>query len=240
LAQHVSRKELKKDEVRDTFMQGIRALVSHQQATFYVVIVLLVAALSVFGWRTYTARETVKASAAYDSAMAVFQAPLRTAGVPIQPGALSYADEKTKYTDAAQKFGDVAAKYPRTRPGELAHYYAALSMEKLDKNDDAKKWLQGMTGSSDPDFAAMARFELAQLDDRMGQGDEAAKVYQDLIAKPTVLVPKPVVMLALANHYGQKNPAEAAKLYTQIKSDYPDTAISEQADQGLALLPGKS
>jgi predicted negative regulator of RcsB-dependent stress response len=240
LAQHVSRKELKKDEVRDTFMQGIRALVSHQQATFYVVIVLLVAALGVFGWRTYAARETVRASAAYDSAMAVFQAPLRTAGVPIQPGALSYADEKTKYTDAAQKFGDVAAKYPRTRPGELAHYYAALSLEKLDKNDDAKKWLQGMTSSSDPDFAAMARFELAQLDDRMGQGDEAAKVYQDLIAKPTVLVPKPVVMLALANHYGQKNPVEAAKLYTQIKSDYPDTAISEQADQGLALLPGKS
>ena len=47
-------------------------------------------------------------------------------------------------------------------------------------------------------------------------------------------------MLALADHYGQKNPTEAAKLYTQIKTDYPDTAIAEQADQGLSLLPGKS
>jgi TolA-binding protein len=47
-------------------------------------------------------------------------------------------------------------------------------------------------------------------------------------------------MLALAQHYGEKNPAEAAKLYGQIKTDYPDTPIAEQADQALSLLPGKS
>jgi TolA-binding protein len=47
-------------------------------------------------------------------------------------------------------------------------------------------------------------------------------------------------MLTLAQHYGAKNPTEAAKLYSQIKSDYPDTPIAEQADQALALLPGKS
>ena len=86
----------------------------------------------------------------------------------------------------------------------------------------------------------MARFELAQLNDRMGQADEAVKNYQQLMAKPAVLVPRPVVMLALAQHYGQKNPIEAAKLYSQIKTEYPDTPIAEQADQELALLPGKS
>jgi predicted negative regulator of RcsB-dependent stress response len=240
LAQHVSRKELKTDEVRDTFMEGIRAVVSHQQATLYIVIVALVVFLGVFGWRAYAARETVKASAGYDSAMAVFQAAVSAPGVTVPPGALSYKDEKTKYTDAAQKFSDVATKYPRTRPGQLARYYAALSQEKLGNNNAAKDWLQGLTGSSDADFSAMARFELAQLDDKMGKPDEATKVYQDLIAKPTILVPKPIVMLALADHYGAKNPTEAAKLYTQIKTDYPDTAIAEQADQELALLPGKS
>jgi TolA-binding protein len=240
LAQHVSRKELKTDEVRDTFLEGIRALVSHQQATLYIVIAALLIVAGVLGWRAYASRETVKASAAFDSSMNVFQAAIAAPGVTVQPGALSYKDEKTKYGDAAQKFGDVAAKYPRTRPGELSQYYLALSLEKLDKNDDAKKALQRLTGNSDADFAAMARFELAQLDDRMGQGDEATKVYQDLIAKPTILVPKPVVMLALAHHYGDKNPTEAAKLYTQIKSDYPDTAIADQAKQELSLLPGKS
>jgi len=47
-------------------------------------------------------------------------------------------------------------------------------------------------------------------------------------------------MLALAEHYGTKNPTEAAKLYAQIKSEYPDTPIASQAAQEMALLPGQS
>ena len=153
---------------------------------------------------------------------------------------MTYADAPKKFADAQQKFSDVASKYPRTRAGELARYYAALSFEKLDKNAQAHESLQGLANSGDGEVAAMARFELAGLDDRMGQGDEATKLYQQLIAKPSLLVPKPIVMLALAQHYAEKNPTEAAKLYGQIKTDYPDTPIAEQADQGLALLPGKS
>ena len=134
----------------------------------------------------------------------------------------------------------MAAKYPHTRPGELARYYVGLSYEKLDKNDLAKAPLQGLTGSSDAEIAALAKFELAGLDDRTGQGDEAVKLYRALIDKPSVLVPKAVVMLTLAQHYAPTNSGEAAKLLNQIKSDYPDSPIAEQADQALALLPGKS
>jgi len=239
MPQHISRKELKKDEVRETLAHGAEAVLSHQQLTLYLVIAAIVVALGIFGWKTYAERQTVKASAAFDEAMKVFQARIRTPGEPAMPGEVTYVDEKNKFTDAANKFGDVAMKYPRTHPGQLAAYYAALSDEKLSDFDNARKWLSGLTDASG-DFAAMARFELAQLNDRTGRGDEAVKLYQDLIAKPAVLVPKPVAMLALAEHYRQKNPAEAAKLYTQIKTEYPDTPIAQQADQALALLPGKT
>jgi len=237
LAQHISRRELKKDEVRETLAHGAEAVLSHQQVALYLVIAAVIVGLGIFGWKTYAQRQTVKASADFDAAMKIFQAPV---GVPPAAGQVTYSDATKKFTDAEQKFAAVASKYPRTRPGELARYYAALSFEKLDKNDDAKKYLQGLTGSSDEETAAMAQFELAGLDSRTGQDADAVKLYQQLIAKPTVLVPKPVVMLALAAHYGQKNPAEAAKLYSQIKSDYPNTPIADQADQALALLPGKS
>lgn len=234
---HISRKDLKKDEVRDTFAHGAEAVLSHQQLTMYLLIAAVIIAVGVFGWKTYAERQTVKAFAAYDDAMKIFQAPV---GAPSAPGELTYADATKKFADAQQKFSDVASKYPRTRAGELSRYYAALSFEKLDKNAQAHESLQGLANSGDDEVAAMARFELAGLDDRTGQGDEATKLYQQLIAKPSLLVPKPVVMLALAQHYSVKNPTEAAKLYGQIKSDYPDTPVAEQADQGLALLPGKS
>lgn len=237
MAQHISRRDLKKDEVRDTFERGAEAVLGHQQLTLYLLIAAIVVAVGVFGWRTYGERQTVKAFAAYDDAMKIFEAPV---GAPVPPGEPSYTDNIKKYTDAEQKFSDLAAKYPHTRAGELARYYVALSFEKLDKNAEAKAALQGLTGSRDEEVAAMAKFELAGLEDRTGAGDDAVKLYRQLIDKPTVLVPKPVVMLALADHYASKDPAQAVKLYTQIKADYPDTPIAEQADQALSLLPGKS
>src|SRR3990172_7804612 len=54
--------------------------------------------------------------------------------------------------------------------------------------------------------------------------------------KPAVLVPKPLVMLALANNLSTRNPAEAQKLYEQIKKDYPDSAVADQADRALETL----
>jgi predicted negative regulator of RcsB-dependent stress response len=234
---HISRRDLKKDEVRDTFERGAEAVLSHQQLSLYLLIAAIVVAVGIFGWRTYTQRQTVKAAAAYDDAMKIFQAPI---GGPPLEGQPNYTDATKKFTDAEQKFADVAAKYAHTRPGELARYYVGLSYEKLDKNDLAKASLQGLTGSSDAEIAALAKFELAGLDDRTGQGAEAVKLYQSLIDKPSVLVPKAVVMLTLAQHYAPNNSPEAAKLLNQIKSDYPDSPIAEQADQALALLPGKS
>ncbi len=239
MAQRLTRKELKTDEVRDTLVQGAGLVFDHQAITFLVVIIGVVIALGIFGWKTYAERQTVKAAAAYDDAMKVFDASIRSPLEPQQLGELSYTDEKNKYTESVRKFEDVAKKYARTRPGQLASYYEAISQERLGNNDAAKKLLQNLADSGDEDFAAMARFELAQLDDRLGQGDEAVNLYKKLIAKPAVLVPKPVVMLALAQHYTASNPAEASKLYAQIKSEYPDTPMAEQADQELSLLPGK-
>jgi len=56
--------------------------------------------------------------------------------------------------------------------------------------------------------------------------------------KPTVFVPKPVVLLALADHYRKSDPAQAEKLYNQVKKDFPEAA--QEADQGLELLNAKS
>jgi hypothetical protein len=237
LPQHIPRKQLKKDEVRETLAQGADVLLSHQQSTIFVVVLAVIVAAGVFGWKTYTERQTVKASAGFDAAMTVFQAPV---GTPPTPGEPSYSSDNQKYTLAALQFGDVASKYPRTHAGQLARYYAALSYEKIGKTDDAKKSLGDLANSDDQEVAALSQLELAGIDDRTGQDADAVKLYQGLIAKPSVLVPKPVAMMALAQHYGQKNPAEAAKLYAEIKSEYPDTPIAEQADQALALLSSKS
>ncbi|MGC1684837.1 MAG: tetratricopeptide repeat protein [Candidatus Acidiferrales bacterium] len=241
MPEHISRKDLKSDEFRDTLAVGAEAVLSHQKLVIYIGVVAVIVLGAFFGWRLYAERQTVKAAAAYDDAMKVFNARVRTATEPADPGEITFTDENVKFDAAAKKFEAVAQQYPRTRPGQIAAYYAGLSLERLKRNDEAAKWLEQVTHSGEEDFTSLARLELAQLDDQTNKQADAEKIYKDLIAHPTVFVPKPVAMLSLANHYrGMNNNAEASKLYTEIKTEFPDSPIAQQASQIAALLPGKS
>lgn len=232
---------MKSDEFRDTLAVGAEAVLSHQKLVIYVGVVAVIILGAFFGWRLYAERQTVKAAAAYDDAMKVFNARVRTATEPSDPGEITYTDENVKFDAAAKKFEAVAKQYPRTRPGQIAAYYAGLSLERLKRNAEAAKWFEQVTHSGEEDFTSLARAELAQLDDQTGKQTDAEKIYKDLIAHPTVFVPKPVAMLGLANHYrGMNNNAEASRLYTEIKTEFPDSPIAQQASQIAALLPGKS
>ncbi|MFZ0738510.1 MAG: tetratricopeptide repeat protein [Candidatus Acidiferrales bacterium] len=242
MTEHISRKELKTDEVRDSFMLGAQAVLTHQKSAVFFLGACIVILAAVLGWRLYTERQTVKAAAAYDNAMDAFNARIRTVGEPAaDPGETTYVDDKNKFEDAAKKFEAVARKYPHTRPGQISAYYAGLSLVKLNRNDEATKWLEQVARSGDEDFATLAKFEMAQLDDNAGKAADAEKIYQDLMAHPSVFVPKPESMLALADHYRAANKnADAAKIYNQIKAEFPDGPIAQQAGQDLALLPGQS
>lgn len=240
MAQHISRKELKQDKIAETFVHGVEAVESHLKQAWMVGGVVVVIVLAFFGWQFYSERQTVKASAALEDAMKTFNARIRAAGEPEEPGEATYVENKFKYMDAAKKFADVAGKYSLTRPGQVARYYAGLSYEEVGNYDDAKKWLGQVESGRDIELAALARFQLAKVNAQTGKDADAVKLYQELIAKPTLMVPKPVSLMALADFYAKKNPAEAVKLYTQVKTEFPDTAASEQAEDRLAELKSKS
>jgi predicted negative regulator of RcsB-dependent stress response len=240
VSQHILRKDLKRDEVRDTMLETARAIFTHEQLVAWIVGIAAVVALAVFGWQTYSERQNVKASAVFNNAMKVYDARIRAAGEPVDPNEVSYTADQYKYLDAAQKFGQVAMTYPHTRPGQLAHYYAALSAEKLGRNDIARQWLDGMAQTHDSEFAALANFALAQLDEQTGQGEQAVRLYQGLIDKPAILVPKPVAMMALADYYSKAKPAEATRLYNQVKTQYPNTPAAQRADEQLGALSARS
>ena len=239
MPQHISRKELKKDEIRETLSHGAEAIFSHQRQIWMYGGVALFVVLVVLGWRFYTANQTAKGTAALADAMKVYQARIRIAAEPALPEEVTYVDEKNKYADAIKKFTDVANRYPRTRPGQLARYYEALSLERLGRYDEAENNLKAVESSGDESLSALARFKLAQVYDEAGKGSQAAQLYQQLANKPSLFVPKPIVLLALADHYSGSDPTQAAKLYKQVKDEFPDTQAAQEADQRLQLLQVK-
>ncbi len=239
MPQHISRKELKKDEIRETLSHGAEAIFSHQRQIWVYGGIAVLVVLVAWGWRLYTQNQTAKGAATLADAMKVYQARIRTSAETAAPDEITYLDEKNKYADAVKKFTDVTNRYSSTRPGQLARYYAALSLERLGRYDEAEKDLNSLQSSRDESLSALARFKLAQVYDEAGKGSQAVQLYQQLANKPTLFVPKPIVLLALADHYSGSDPTQAAKLYKQVKDEFPDTQAAQVADQRLQLLPTK-
>jgi TolA-binding protein len=86
----------------------------------------------------------------------------------------------------------------------------------------------------------MAQYQTAVMYSRTGKPDDAAKIFRALADKPSVFVPRPLALLELAGVLRQNNPKEAATVYQQVKKEFPESAISEEADRGLDTLGPKS
>jgi predicted negative regulator of RcsB-dependent stress response len=242
LSEHISRKELKTDKIHDAIEHGAEAVFSHKQVTLIALLVLVLVVAGYGGWSIYSDRQTAAASGAFENAMKAYTGRVGPAvpGEPTDPGEMTYADETAKSNDAAQKFAAVADKYPSTNPGRLARYYQALCLENLDRQNQALEQLRKIISGSDKELAAMAQYQTAVIYARTGKPDDAAKTFRALADKPSTFITRPLALLELAGVLRQTNPKEAANVYQQIKKEFPDTTLAEQADRGLDTLTPKS
>jgi len=66
------------------------------------------------------------------------------------------------------------------------------------------------------------------------------KTYRAVAELRSVFVPRPLVLVELADFLRQTNPTEASNLYQQIKKEFPDSPVVERADRGLGMIAPKS
>jgi predicted negative regulator of RcsB-dependent stress response len=240
VTEHISRKELKQDKIKETIEHGAEAVISHGQFALIVVIVALVVAMGYGGWRFYIERQTVQASAEFDNAMKAYQGRVGTVPDPAEPNEPVYANDMARAQDAAVKFASVADKYPSTNPGKLARYYSALCLEDLERHNQALEDLKKISGGSDKELAGMAQYQMAVIYSRTGKLEDATRMFRALADKPTVLVPRQLSLLELAGVLRTTKPQEAATIYQQLKKDFPNTATADAADRGLDAISPKS
>jgi TolA-binding protein len=236
VSEHISRKELKQDKIHDSIEHGVEAFYLHKQFTLVLFLVIVAGAVAYGSWTVYHDRQTAAATAALDIAMKAYSGRIGGTPDPQDPSEISYKDEATRSNDALNKFNAVANKYPSTLPGKQARYYAALCLEDLERQNQALEDLKKLASGSEKELASMAQYQMGVIYSRTGKSEDAAKIFRELAEKRSVFVPRPVALLELANVLRQTNPKEAANVYQQVKKEFPDTAISEQADRGLDLL----
>jgi hypothetical protein len=238
--EHISRKELKQDKIHDAIEHGAEAVFSHTTVLAAAVLAVAIVAVGYFSWRFYIDRKTVQATAALDVATKAYSARVGAAPDPNDPGEPFYPTEIARAEDAVQKFSAVAERYPNTNPGRLAAYYAALCFEDLERNNQALEQLKKISSGKDKELVAMAQYQIGVIYERTGKTADAVKVFRDLSDHSSVFVPRPLVLLELAETLRQSDPKQAAGVYEQLKREFPNTAVSEEADRGLETLAPKS
>src|SRR5277367_6762745 len=238
--EHISRKELKQDKIHDAIEHGAEAVFSHTTVLAAAILAIVIVAVGYFGWRFYIDRQTVQATAALDIATRAYSARIGAVPDPNDPGEAFYPNEAARSEDAVQKFTAVAEKYPNTNPGRLAAYYAALCYEDLERHNQALEQLKKISSGKDKELVAMAQYQTGVIYERSGKTADAAKIFRDLADHSSVFVPRPLVLLELAQTLRQSDPKEAANVYEQLKKEFPNTAVADEADRGLEMLAPKS
>jgi TolA-binding protein len=82
----------------------------------------------------------------------------------------------------------------------------------------------------------MTQYQIANIYARTGKTDDAVKTYRALAEQRSVFVPRQMVLLELADLLRQSNPKEAANLYQQVKTEFPNTSAADRADRGLGMM----
>jgi tetratricopeptide (TPR) repeat protein len=229
-----TRHALKQDKFVETTASGLDWLQSHRSNVIKIgAAVVIAVALIVTASVVYNSRSE-QAQVAFGNAVDIYNTPLRQPGQPVAPNDNTYATAAERAKAANPLFVQVADKYGWLKVGANAEYFAGLTYIDLNQTASAESQLQKAAGSHDKGLAALAKMALAGLYRQTGRDSQAIDLYNQLIKSPTLTVPAASAQLQLAQLYENTNPAEAKKLYAQIKDQNKDTAAGQIAAQKLA------
>ncbi len=202
-----------------------RSKVIQASVAAVVLIAVAIAALIIYNKRASAA------SLAFGEAMDTYNTPLAQAGQPAPPGEKTFPSAAARAKSANQQFVQLANQYGFFEAGKTAEYFAGLTSIDMDQPGPAETSLKKVADGHDAALASLAKLALANLYQQLNRNSEAVVLYNQLIAKPTNTVPADAARLQLASLYEKTNPAEANKIYAQLKSS--KTAAGQIAAQKL-------
>jgi predicted negative regulator of RcsB-dependent stress response len=239
---HISRHELKQDEFRSTFEEFEEFVkTNYRQIATVAGIVIVVAGLAL-GLKTYQDRREADANEALGAALKSFRGYVgELPQSALMPGLQTFATQQEKYKKAQAQFQEVITKFastPEPTAVAVARYHVGLCQSFLGDSAAALKTLEESSRASDPNIASLAQFALAGEYQNAGKTADAARILQQLAAKPTAAVPESAAKLALADLYRSSEPKRAREIYEQLEKQFAsNTTIAQAVKEKISTLP---
>lgn len=133
-------------------------------------------------------------------------------------------------------FKDIADSYSSTKTGNVANYYAGISLLRTGNFEEAISYLEKFD-SSDDMLGPVAVGAIGDANMELNKVDEAIKFYLKAADKSTNSFTTPVYLKKAAFAYEQKaNYAEALATYERLKSEYSKSTEAREVDKYIARV----
>lgn len=225
-----TRHQLKEDKFAEAVQDQVFWAVAHRNPLTIAGMVAAVLVLVGVAGFFYLQNRDEKASIALGAALRIYDAQLRPANAPAQPNVPTFTSAAERAQAAQKEFRKVAQEYPHTRSAEFAHYWVGVTAMDLADYKTAETELKALTGSRRDELAPLAKFALASVYRSEGKDASAIQIYKELIERPSTTVPKSTAQIELAGMYEGTQPAEAARIYDQIRKDSPNSVAAQIAN----------
>ncbi len=214
--------------MEETLNQSEAFFLKYKKAIIGVVIALVVIIAGIVLYKTYVSGpQEIKASTAIAKGQEYFAA--NNFEMALNGDSASF-----------KGFAKLADEYSSTAAGNLANLYAGLCYAKLDKWEDAVKYLEKYDGADDQMISPAAEGALGnayahlnQLDNAVSHLKKAAEKADNNSLSPTFLIQAGEILES------QGKNDEALKLYQTVKEKYFNSMASQTIDAYIERVSAK-
>ena len=239
MTQHLTRKEMKRDDFATAVGRGMEYAESHARTLLVGLgVVALLAILFVAG-RIFLGNRGEQAHEALSRALKVYQAPIEaTTAKPDDPKTPSFPDSEARRNRAKQLFEAVRSDYGMSAAADVAGLYLAQIAAEEGQLDKARElWNEFVDDNSKNILAGEARVNLIHLDRQQGKGEDLTQRLKAMLEQEEPGLPKDVILYELATtqeELGRKQ--EALVSWRRLTEEYPESAYRGEAQEKITAL----
>lgn len=233
---HLTRKEMKRDEVRE-WMDSVYFWVGENVKTIFTVMGVVIVLGMVGGVvLLLVGQRAERANEALTRALAVYGAPIEALGAdPDDPDEPSFSNEADRVARAKELFESVHEAYGSTAAGQVAGVYIGeIAIEAGDTARARELWTAFVEHQKSHALAATVFMNLISLDRQEGRDEELLTKLREALADETLSMPRDLLLYELGLSLERAGETqEAMDTYQELVDDFPRSPFSADAQQRL-------
>jgi tetratricopeptide (TPR) repeat protein len=234
----LSRKEVKRDEVLETFGSAVGYVRGHGRTMLLAVGAVVVVVLGYLAFTLWNSARQEDANESLAQALGVARAEIDAHDPRPDADPPKFANEAARQARAKDVLESVQREHSGTAPAAVATAYLARMAAEAGELDRARDlWDEVVSEGGDSLLTAEARINRMALDRQQGELAVLADRLRAELDSAESALPKPVLLhqLALAlEALGQ--PEEAREVYQRLAEEHPGSSYAAGAERRAELL----